>query len=264
MRHAIARDTRALMYLGWLIFLRDFRYRYRQTYLGPLWAVSRLLFAGLPIILVGNQFDLGAGRTPVAYAPYALTGFILWQVFWDGVLMPQWIGRRMRKTMIDTAFRQEALIVAAGWYTAFNISIYLTLLAVVFVIFRVVPPLTLALGLLALPVLMVAGLSIGGALVPLTYVYLDFRYGLPFLSTFLLWTAPIFYVMPDSGILRTINVWNPLTYLIDIPRYWFVGGLFGNDLLFIPYALAFAALFMAGLRFYRRSMPLALQCVALN
>jgi len=253
---------RALLHLGLLLFLRDFRYRYRQSYLGYLWAVSRVLLGGIPIILVGSHFDLGAGRTPVAYAVYALTGYILWQIFWDSVISPQWIGRRLRKIVAEVPFRLEALLVAAGCYVAFNTSIYMVLLTLAFLIFKVAPPVTLLLGLAVLPLLVLAGLAIGAALVPLTYVYLDFRFGLPFLASALLWTAPIFYVSPEAGILRVINMWNPLTYIIDLPRSWFIAGLSGRDVLFVPCILAFIGLFTVGLRFYYRAMPAAVQTLS--
>lgn len=250
---------RALARLGWLLFLRDFRYRYRQTYLGYLWAVSRILFTGLPLIIVGSHFNLGGDRTPVTYAIYALAGLIMWQIFWDSLNYPQWIGRRLRKTFAETSFPQEALLVGAACYVLFNASIYLPLLGVTFAIFRVAPPPTVLLGLLALPGLIVAGLSVGAVVAPLTFVYLDFRYGLPFLSSVLLWTAPIFYVAPEEGLLRQINQWNPMTYLIDVPRHWFVAGLRAGDWSFLVAILAFTVLFTFTLRFYRRAMPFAVQ-----
>lgn len=255
------RRARMLLRLGWLLFLRDFRYRYRQTYLGYVWAVSRLLFGGLPLILVGSHFGLGAGRTPVTYAVYALTGYILWQILWDSLNYPQWFGRRLRKTVADTAFPREALLVGAACYVLFNTSVYLPLLAVAFVAFQVPPPPTVVLGLLAVPVIVLAGLTIGAVIVPLTFVYLDFRYGLPFLSSVLLWTAPILYAPPERGVLRVVSTWNPLTYLIDVPRHWIVSGFRAGDVTFLLSTVVCAGLFVASLRFYRRMMPRAIQCL---
>ena len=252
--------ARYLVHLGWLLFLRDYHLRYRQTYLGSLWAVSKVVLTGLPLVLVGGHFGMGGDRSPMAYAAFALVGLIIWQIFWDAVISPQWIARRMRKLCTEIAFPRAAIVIAGCGYVLFNATIYLVLIGVAMLVFQVAPPATLALGLIALPGLIVAGLAVGMFFVPLTYVYLDFRYGLPFLSQFLLWTAPIFYVsQPDQKLLYTINRLNPLTYLIDIPRQWVVAGPTADDWLFAPCILAFAGVFVLGARFYRRAMPLAIE-----
>lgn len=249
----------ALVRLGWLLFLRDFRLRFRQTYLGSLWAIGRVLFTGAPLILVGSHFGLGGERSPQSYAVFALAGLITWQMFWDAVVSPQWVARRMRKMLTEVAFPLEAVLVAGCCYVLFNAALYLVLVAAALAVFQVAPPLTLPLGLLAVPALVFAGVAVGMFFVPLTFVYLDFRYGLPFLSTVLLWTAPIFYVSPERGLLHELNKWNPLTYLIDTPRHWLIAGPSGHEVMFVLCVGGFAVLFAAGLRFYRRAMPLAIE-----
>ena len=72
---------RHLVRLGKLLFLRDFRFRYRQTLLGYLWAVARPLMAVLPLTLVGSAFGLGGDMRTADYALFALSGFLMWQVF---------------------------------------------------------------------------------------------------------------------------------------------------------------------------------------
>lgn len=258
MRETVKR-AHAIVRLGWLLFLRDFRLRFRQTYLGYFWAVGKVLFGGLPLILVGSSFNLGGDRSKGEYAVYALAGLIAWQIFWDAVVSPQWVARRMRRMLADLALPVEAILVAGCWYVLFHAAIYVVLVAAALAVFRLPPPLTLPLGLLALPALVFAGVAIGMWFVPLTFVYLDFRYGLPFLSPVLLWTAPIFYEMPQQGLLRQVNLWNPLTYLVDNPRQWLVEGLTGHDLAFVACMVAFAVLFAVGLRFYRRAMPIAVE-----
>ena len=52
-------SLRQLLVLGKTLVLRDFRFRYRQAYLGYLWAVARPVVGVLPLILVGNAFRLG-------------------------------------------------------------------------------------------------------------------------------------------------------------------------------------------------------------
>ena len=56
-----------------------------------------------------------------------------------------------------------------------------------------------------------------------------------------------------------VNRWNPLTYLINIPRQWLVLGTTDEDALFLVCAAVFVVLFLATLRFFRRAIPLAVQ-----
>jgi lipopolysaccharide transport system permease protein len=248
-----------LVRLGRLLFLRDFRYRYRQAFLKYAWAVARPLMGVLPLILVGNAFGLGGDMSASEYALFALSGFLMWQMFWDAVISPQWIARRLRRTFVDGPLRPEAVVAAGAGLVIFNSMFYGGLFAVAYALTRTVPPSTLPLGLLALPVIVIGGLTIGAFFVPLTFVYLDFRFGLPLLAPLLLWTAPIIYTAPEAGLLAVVNRWNPLTYLINIPRGWLVIGAGDNDPLFLVCAIVFAGLAFCILRFFRRAMPLAVQ-----
>ena len=95
-----------------LLCLRDFRYRYRQAFLKYVWAFARPLLAVAPLILVGNAFGLGGDMSAAEYALFALSGFLMWQMFWDAVISPQWIARRLRRTCVDGPLRPEAMVAA--------------------------------------------------------------------------------------------------------------------------------------------------------
>ena len=242
-----------------LLVLRDFRFRYRQAYLGYIWAVARPVASMLPLILVGNAFGLGGEMDATEYALFALAGFLLWQMFWDSVISPQWLARRLRRTFKEAPLRPEAVVAAGAGLVLFNASFYAAIFVLASALTTTAPPATLWLALLAFPVIVLGGLAIGAFFVPLTFVYLDFRFGLPLLSPFLLWTAPILYASPKAGVLAVVNRWNPLTYLINIPRQWLVRGTTGDELVFLICALVFGALFWLALRFLRRAMPLAVE-----
>ena len=107
----------------------------------------------------------------------------------------------------------------------------------------------------------VAGLSIGIFVVPLTFIYLDFRYALPFLQPVFLWSAPILYDSPDAGALHWVNRVNPLTYLINVPREWLTEGWRLEEIVFpVTVGVSFALLAL-GLKFYRHAMPRAIECL---
>jgi len=252
-------SLRHLIRLGGLLFLRDFRFRYRQAFLGYLWAVARPLVAVLPLILVGNAFGLGGDMSAREYALFALSGFLMWQVFWDSVIAPQWLARRLRRTFVEAPLRPESVIAAGTGLVLFNTIFYVALFIVACTLTRTLPPLTLPLAVLAFPFIVLGGLTVGAVFVPLTFVYLDFRFGLPMLSPALLWTAPIIYTTPEDGLLAVVNRWNPLTYLINIPRQWLVFGATPHDALFLVCAALLVCISFLTVRFFRRAMPIAFQ-----
>ena len=58
-RHGRDQSVRRLVQLGGLLVLRDFRFRYRQAYLGYLWAVARPVFAVLVMTGLSGHRDTG-------------------------------------------------------------------------------------------------------------------------------------------------------------------------------------------------------------
>lgn len=254
--------ARTLAELGWLLFLRDFRIRFRQTFLGSLWAVAQVLMSYLPLVFVGSQLGLAGDRDPRRYALHSLLGLLIWQMFWDGLFSPQWIGRRMRGLLAEAAFPTESILVAGASYAVYNAAIYLVVILAAFPMLRIMPPSSLILGVLAMPLVIMAGVAVGLWVVPFTFVYLDFRYALPMLSPALMWTAPILYDQPASGALHWANRLNPLTYLVDAPRDWFASGWQTEEMAFPIAVLVSIALLITGLRFYRSAMPRVIECVS--
>lgn len=250
----------SLLNLGWFLFLRDFQGRYRQTYLGYFWALSRPLLSAAPIILVGKHFKLGGEGVAVPYELFAFTGVVLLQSFWDAVVFPQWITRRARKILKNFCLPPGAILIASSCYIALNLLVYISLITLVLVIIKPHISLSAIFTFLSLPLIISAGLSIGIFFIPITLVYLDIRYSLPLLYGFLLWTLPLFYKSPEYGLLSVINKFNPLTYLILAPRDW----LFGEASTYWPFTVAvlfFLTLLIAGLRFNSKALPIAVDQV---
>jgi lipopolysaccharide transport system permease protein len=248
--------------LGWLLFLRDYRARSRQTFLGSVWTVGQQLLSYVPMVFVGGQLGWMGGGDASRYALHSVVGLLIWQMFWDGLNSPQWIGRRMRSLLSDTPLPTEAVLAAGCCQAAFNAAIYLTIMLLTWVALRRFPPPSIVLGVLSLPFVILAGLSVGVFVVPLTFVYLDFRYVLPFLAPAFVWSAPVMYDMPASGPLYWVNRLNPLTYLVNAPRDWLTTGWRLQNLAFPVSVVMAMALLAIGLRFYRRAMPRAIECLS--
>jgi len=170
--------------LGRLLFLRDFRYLYRQTFLGGWWAVIRVILSGLPFIMVGRHFELGPEDPNIPYVVYAFIGFILWHTISEAVIYPQWIAYRLRAIVRDAPFPHESIIVAGAIYALFHTLVYSLLGVLVLVMYQVLPSPTALLMILIIPSLTLVGLALGIFFVPFTYLYIDSRFALPFLSMY--------------------------------------------------------------------------------
>ncbi|MCB1194714.1 ABC transporter permease [bacterium] len=244
--------------IGWLLFLRDFMYRYRQTFLGYFWAFIKPLLMGVPIILVGRQFDLGDNNAEVPYEVYSFIGLIFYNIFWDSVIFPQWIMRRTRKVIQNAPFPHEAVLVSSIFYVLFNTVVYLFLMTIVIVLFKTPVALSVFFTLMSIPLMMLAGISIGIYFAPTVLVYLDVRYSLSFISNILMWSAPIVYKQPETGLLSNINRWNPITYLISLPRDLLFGTQNGHIMFFVISLLFFFVLLAVGLNYFYRAMSIAI------
>lgn len=242
---------------GWYLFLRDFQYRYKLTYLGYSWSVIRPIAATLPLVFIGKHFNFGSDDGHLPYEIYALTGIILWSLFWDSVTLPMTIFHRSRRILKKLAVSEISFAIAAIIMVLFNFAISLVLLFVVLLIFRVSVAPTLILTLLASPILVIGGLALGLPFTSVASIYHDLRYGVGFLGQFLLWCAPIVHELPEHGKLRIINLMNPLTYLIELMRNWifFVKPLYPNYSLLSAVLVILA--FGMGFKFYRRTIRLS-------
>jgi lipopolysaccharide transport system permease protein len=258
---AVWHRTRNMAVLGWLLFMRDYRARSRQTFLGSVWTVGQQLLSYVPVVFVGGQLGWMGNGDSARYALHSVVGLLIWQVFWDGLNSPQWIGRRMRGLLTQTSVPPESVLAAGCCQAAFNAVIYLTIMLATWAALRSFPPPSILLGILSLPLVIMAGLSIGVFVVPLTFIYLDFRYVLPFLAPALVWSAPVMYDTPRTGPLYWVNRLNPLTYLVNAPRDWFTTGWKLENIVFPVTVVMSMALLAIGLRFYRRAMPRAIECL---
>ena len=213
------------------------------------------------MVFVGGQLGWMGNGDASLYALHSVVGLLVWQVFWDGLNSPQWIGRRMRGLLTQAPVPAEAVLAAGCCQAAFNAVIYLAIMLATWVVLRRLPPPSIVLGILSIPLVILAGLSIGVFVLPLTFIYLDFRYVLPFLAPAFVWSAPVMYDTPKSGPLYWVNRLNPLTYLVNAPRDWLTTGWRLENVVFPVTVVLSLALLAVGLRFYNRAMPRAIECL---
>lgn len=251
-------EVKRYLFAGWAMYIQDLKYRYSMALLGWFWFFIGPLLTVLPYIALGKHFEMGAKGSNVRYEVYALVGAMLWQVFWSAVNLPQMMLRRFKRYLREINIPPGLILMVCAFGILTNSVVQIAVLIGTILVSMSITP-SFLLGMLTIPVLMLCGFSIGIFIAPVGIIYRDFRYGMTYLSTLFLMTSPIFYAIPEHGFLRAINLCNPVTYLIGVPRDWFIGEFHWNDLFFLPSVLVFVALLSFGFKFYRRAIAVALE-----
>jgi lipopolysaccharide transport system permease protein len=209
------RNNRWLIYQ---LFRRDFFTTYGQSIFGILWAFI------IPIISVGTFVVLSAsgvfavGSITVPYPVYALLGLAFWQLFATGIVASSTSLVKAGTMIVKINFSKKALVISSMGQTMVSFLIQLALALVFFVLYRVVPNVAILLvPILIIPIVLIT-LGLGLILSLLNGVVRDIGSFLPVLVTFLLFLTPILYVKPTTGIVSQMATYNPLYYLVSVPR----------------------------------------------
>ena len=118
----------------------------------------------------------------------------------------------------------------------------------------------LSLGLLFFPFAILGGLIVGNTigllLTPIGMLYQDISKTITFGLQFLMYATPVVYAVPESGMMKTLMEYNPLTPIITVGRNLAVG-LPPTYLTSFLIVLAICIpLFFIALVFYRISIPI--------
>ena len=204
--------------LAWRLFIRNISAKYRQTFLGYLWAVLPPLLTSAIWIFLNTQKILNFEQTSVPYPLYVLVGTILWQVLVNSINTPIRVIKDSASMIAKINFPREALILAAFLEITFYLLIQMCLLAAVFVFFRVPLTLTSLWALWGVFSLIITGMMVGILLTPLGILYGDIQQGLPMILQPLFYLTPIVYAPPESGIGAFLAMFNPVSPLIRFTR----------------------------------------------
>lgn len=215
-------DLVASRELGWRLFLRDLKAKYRASILGYLWLLLPPLVVTATFLLLQKAKVMNPGDLPVSYPLYILAGSTFWQLFADAAQTPMRLVNQSKSMLVKINFPREALIMAAALECLFSFCIRIAILYAYLPIFDL-PPDTMGAGLFLAPIsalgLLVAGLALGVLLTPFSILFQDFSQGVPLLLSLWLMATPVAYAAsPSNGLLSTINRFNPISSLVELPR----------------------------------------------
>jgi lipopolysaccharide transport system permease protein len=193
--------------LAFLIW-RDISVRYKQTVLGPAWAILQpLIMMAIFSVIFGRFAGFDTGEIP--YPVFVFAGLIPWTLFSQGMPQAALSLVNQQQMLTKVYFPRLFVPVAAASVFLVDLLISLGIYAVVLLLFRVTPSWGTLWLLLLVPLTLVATLSIGVTLAALTVFYRDFKHIVPFLTMILMYATPVIYptdlVGPRWQLLFSLN-----------------------------------------------------------
>jgi lipopolysaccharide transport system permease protein len=242
--------------LGYRLFLRDFSAKYRQSLLGVLWVVLIPLFTVGIFAAMNRAGVLRTRDTGVPYPVFALFGITLWSLFTGLTSSISGVVGSTGGIITKINFPRVALLYSPVLVSFVDFGVRIVLLCIVMAAGRVVPHGWA--GSLFFPVallpLILFSIGIGMALSIIGALFKDIANFVNMFLTIVMLVTPVVYLLPLEGFLMRLNFYNPLYYLIDVPRTLLFAGTFSHPIGFTVSSIGALAAFLLGWRFYQLAM----------
>jgi len=253
------KDIVAGRFLAWQMFLRNISAKYRQSFLGILWALLPPLATSLVWIFLNSQKVVSFEGTKVPYPVFVITGTMMWQIFTESITGMLGALTANRSVLVKLNFPREALIFSAALETLFSTLIKIILLAIVLIVFKLLPGFEIIQIIPGVFGLMLLGWTIGLLLIPLAMLVKDIGNAISILLQFAMYLTPVIYPAKNySGWLTLLN-YNPVGPMIEVSRSSLTGSwspYLNDSLLLIS---LFLVLFFIGLIIYRLTLPIIIE-----
>ncbi len=211
-------ELRSSKWLTWQLFRRDFKAIYQQSILGILWPLLA------PAITVGTFIYLNlagifnVGDLTVPYPIYALFGMALWGLFSGGLSGSTGSLAGAGGLIKKISFPREAIIISKFGGALVSFLIQIVAISLLFIWYGIVPSWTVIFFPFTLIPILLLALGLGFILSIFNVAVRDIGKVIGVGLTFLMFVTPVLYVKPTSGIAAVFSRYNPLYYLITVPR----------------------------------------------
>jgi lipopolysaccharide transport system permease protein len=237
-----------LFYMVW----RDMLVRYKQTVLGPAWAILQPLILMLIFTFV---FGRVAQIRPKGfdYPVFVFAGLIPWTLFSQGMAQSALSLINQQNLLTKVYFPRLFVPIAAACVFLVDLAISLVIYAVVLLYYRTVPSWTI----IFLPPLvlltLIATLAFGILISALTVFYRDFKHIVPFLTQIFMFITPVIY--PADMLTRNyqwVLAFNPMFGIVSAYR-WAILGLDWNFPILAISTVSALGLFVFAVFYFRRT-----------
>lgn len=252
-------DIYGSRFLAKQLATRDIKSQYRESLLGIFWSFVTPLSTALVWIFINSSGAVALDDTGVPYALFVFSGTLMWSTLNDAISMPMMTTRGSMGIMSKINFPKEALIVSGFYKLLFNSSFKILLLAFFFIFFSV----SLSWNMLFFPltffILIMVGITFGLLITPLGMLFNDVSKFISLALRFVMYVTPVVYTIPETGLMKRLMEWNPLTPLILINRNLLLGLELSFVNYFIGITLFVIPLLLLALLIYRISIPVIVE-----
>jgi len=205
-------------WLTYQLFKRDFFAIYKQSFIGVFWAVIIPLVSVGTFIILNRSGIFAIGDINVPYPIYAVLGMSFWQLFSTGLVASSNSLVKAGSMIVQINFSKKSLVIASVGQAIVAFLIQFILVGILFIIYKIVPNITILLIPITIIPIMLLTLGLGFIFSLLNGIIRDIGNILSILMPFLMFLTPVLYAKPTTGMLATITIYNPLYYLVSTPR----------------------------------------------
>jgi lipopolysaccharide transport system permease protein len=208
-----------LFYLVW----RDISVRYKQTVLGPMWAILQPLILMLIFTLIFGRV-VKVDSEGFDYPVFVFAGLIPWTLFSQGMAQSSLSLVTQQQLLTKVYFPRLFVPIAAACVFLADLVMSLGIYALVLLYYRVVPSWTIVFLPLLVLLTLIATLSVGVLLAALTIFYRDFKHIVPFLTQIFMYVTPVAYsTKAFSQRTQLIMALNPMFGIVTAYRSAILG-----------------------------------------
>jgi lipopolysaccharide transport system permease protein len=233
---------------------RDFKARYKQTYLGPFWAVFRPLVSIILFsVIFGHLAGISTGDSKVPYALFAL-GLLPWTYFSSVYTGSASSLLNSTGLLQKVYFPRIYAPLSAGVTPLVDLALTMLVAVALFAYYRVLPSWHIIFVPFFILLALVVGLGLGLWFTGIMVRYRDAGYALPFTLQVGLYLTPVVY--PSTFIpahYRWLLALNPMTAVIEGFRWSLLGMEPPSVTTLIVSAGIGISTMIAGLYFFRRT-----------
>lgn len=251
-------------YMAYRLFVKDVRAEYARSAFGILWDFLDPLVLGVIFFFLARNKVINTGEMGMPVAVFMIYGLLMYQTFCDSIIRSLDVMKRSSSILSHLKVPPEALILSVFFRQLF-FSFFSILVMLGFSLFLMSKAAAVgtssfnALGflkfVLAYPVLILIGMSIGVFLAPFNAVYGDVGRLTRLVLVPLRYVSPVLYVLPDTPLFNAINAVNPISLVLDNLRLLATADAFVAPLELATRCGAFALLFFVGWYIFHLSIP---------
>ncbi len=240
--------------LIWRLYLRDFSARYRQSFLGYIWAVIPALVTAITFSWLNKTKMLPIPGTVLPYTLFVLINMSVWQLFANGLIGATQSLVSAGALITKINFPRESLVIAAVGQSVFQFVISIFLVAGAFILYHVTPAWTVIWIPLAMLPLCLFTLGLGFVLSLINGVMRDAGQVITFVLMFWMFLTPVVYPAPEKGA-KLISLLNPVSPFVVAAQDLVSKGRLSHPGIYAIGCVISAAVFLLGWRLFHLTEP---------